>query len=113
VNAQAHRQPDALVHCQPCRQRSHGGEYLQPCPHRPLGIVFVRLRIAKVHQQAVAKVLGNGALKALDHVGAGGLIGAHYLAVVFRVEFPGQDSRVHQITKQHCELPAFRLRGTL
>ena len=69
----------------------------------------MRLRIAKVHQQAITEVLRNVAVKALDHVGAGGLVGAHHLTVVFRVELPGEGSRVHQITKQHCELPAFRL----
>jgi hypothetical protein len=45
--------------------------------------------------QASTKVLRNVAVKALDDGGAGGLIGAHHLAVVFRVKVPGQDSRVH------------------
>jgi hypothetical protein len=71
------------------------------------------LRIAAVHQQAVTEVLRNIAVKALDHSVAGGLIGAHHLTIVFGVELPGEGSRVHQITKQHCELPAFCLRGAL
>jgi hypothetical protein len=109
VDAQAHRQPEALVRYQTRRQRSQGVEYLQPCPHSSLGIVLMRLRIAEVHQQAVTKILGNVAVKALDHVGAGSLIGAYYLAIVFRVKLPGERGRIHEITKQHCELPAFRL----
>ena len=69
----------------------------------------MRLRIAEVHQQAVTKVLCNVAVKALDHCGAGGLIGAYDPSVVFRVKLSGEGGRVYQITKQHRELPAFRL----
>jgi hypothetical protein len=39
------------------------------------------------------------------------LIGAYDLAIVFRVELPGEGSRVHEITKQHRKLPALGLRG--
>ena len=88
---------------------AQGVEHLQPRPHGALGIVFVRLGIAEVDQQAIAEVLGNVAVKALDHVSAGGLIGTYHLAVVFRVKLPGERSRVHQITKQHRELPTFGL----
>ena len=59
-----------------------------------LGIVFVRLWIAEVHQQAITKILRNVAVKALGHGAAGGLIGTHYLAVVFRVKLPGERGRV-------------------
>jgi hypothetical protein len=37
-----------------------------PGLHRPLRIVFMGLRIAKVHQQPIAEILGNMALEALD-----------------------------------------------
>ena len=70
----------------------------------------MRLRIAKVDQQAIAQVLRNVPVKALDHVGTGRLVGAHHLAEVFRVELPGQHGGVHQITKQHRQLSAFGLR---
>jgi hypothetical protein len=67
----------------------------------------VRLRIAEVHQQAITEVLCNIAVKALDHGGAGGLIGAHHLAVVFWVELPGEDGRIRQVAEQDGELTAF------
>ena len=111
MDAQAHGQPEVLVRRQPRLQRGQGVEHLQPRPHGALGVILVRLRIAEVHQQAITEVLRNVAVKALDHGAAGGLIGAHDLAVVFRVELPGERSRVHQIAKQHRELPAFGLRG--
>ena len=92
-------------------QRAHSLDNPQAGAYSPLRIVLVRLRIAKVHQKAVTKVLRDVAVKALDHVGAGGLIGAHDLTVVFRIELSGQEGRVYQITKQHRELPTFRLCG--
>ena len=59
----------------------------------------MRLRIAEVDQQAITQVLRNVTVKALDHVGAGSLIGAYDLAIVFRVELPGEGSRVYEVTK--------------
>jgi hypothetical protein len=46
----------------------------------------VGLRITKVDQQAIAEILGNVSLKALDDRGTGGLIGSDDLPVVFRVK---------------------------
>ena len=38
-------------------QVTDGGDQLQPCAHGPLGVVFMRLRIAEVDENAVAHVL--------------------------------------------------------
>ena len=69
------------------------------------------LGIAEVHQQAIAEVLGNVAVKALDDLGTGGLIGPDHGAEVFRIESTRQHRRVHQVTKQDGELAAFSVRG--
>jgi hypothetical protein len=69
----------------------------------------MRVRIAEVHQEAVTEVLSNVAIKALNHGGAGGLIGADHLAVIFRVQLPGEPGGIHEVTKQHGELAAFGL----
>ena len=69
------------------------------------------LGIAEVHQQAIAEVLGNMAVKALDDLGTGGLIGPHHGAEVFRIELTRQRRRVHQVTEQDGELAAFGVRG--
>ena len=111
MDAQAHRHSDALVCHQSCLKRGQGAEHLQPRPYGPLGVILVRLWIAEVHQQAISQVLRDVTVKALDHGTAGGLIGTDDLAVVFRVEVPGEGGRAHQITKQDGELPAFGFRG--
>ena len=111
VDAEPYRQADAFVLLQADIQRLHGVEHPQARMDRPLSVVFVRVRIAKVDQQAISKILRNMPRKLLDHLGARGLIGAHDLPEVFGVELAGKSRRVHQVTEQHCELAAFRLRG--
>jgi len=70
----------------------------------------VRQGIAEVDEQAIAEILRDMALKAGDHLGTGVLIGPHHLPEVFRVKLTGEGSRIHQVTKQHGELPAFGFR---
>ena len=77
----------------------------QPGVHRPLRIIFVGGRIAEVHQQAIAQMLGDMALIAADHRGAGGLIGTHHLAVLFGIELLRERGRAHQVTEHHRQLP--------
>ena len=45
-------------------------DHRQPGPHRPLGLVLVRLRPAEIGQHAVAHVFGDVPVPALDHLGA-------------------------------------------
>ena len=71
----------------------------------------MRLGIAKVHQQAVAQILCNIPVEALDDLGAGLLVRAYDVTPVFRVELPGQAGRVHQVAEQHRELPGVRRQG--
>ena len=68
------------------------------CTH---GSVFVRLRLAKVDQQAIAEVLRHVAVKGLDRRHGGLLVGTHHAAVVLRVELLSQFCRVNEITEQH------------
>jgi hypothetical protein len=95
----------------PVRHRPLGLEHPQPSPHRPLGVIFVRQGVAEVDQEPIAEVLGDMPLEAGDHFGAGGLIGLHHLAQLFRVELTGECRGVHQITEQDGELPAFGVCG--
>ena len=88
MDAQAHGQVHPSLLRQAGIELAHGLDDAQPGPHRPLGVVFVRLGIAKVDQQAIAEILGDVAVKAVDHLGAGVLVGAHHLAQVFRVQLP-------------------------
>ena len=91
-------------------QWSHGLHDAQPGPHGALGIIFVRLRIAKVDEQTIAEILGDMPLKTGDHLGAGLLIGPHHLTQLFWVEPAGKHRRIHQVTKEHGELATFGVR---
>ena len=95
------------------RELPQGLDHPQPGPHGALRIIFVRQRVAEVDQQAVAEILRDMPVKAGDHLGASLLIGPHHLTQLFRVELAGEHGRVHQVTEQHGELAAFRLRGTM
>ena len=70
----------------------------------------MRRRIAEVDQQPIAQILRNVALKAVNHGGAGLLIGAHHFPELFRIELRGEGSRAHQITEHHGELAALGFR---
>jgi hypothetical protein len=65
------------------------------------------LRIAKIDQESIPKILRNVAVKALDALGTGCLVGTHHLAIVFGVELTGQAGRVHHVAKEDGELAAF------
>ena len=54
------------------RKIRHGDEFRQREAdlHRPLGIVFVRQRIAEIDQDAIAHVFGNEPAVVLDQLGA-------------------------------------------
>ena len=90
VDADPHRQADARVPQQAGRQRPHRLQHAQAGAHGALRVIFMRLRIAKVDEQAIAQVLGDMPSKALDHGDAGGLVGADHLAEVFGIELPCQ-----------------------
>src|SRR5215217_5904909 len=84
-------------------------DYAKSRTHGSVGIVFMGLGIAKVDQQAIPEILRDIALKALDHLGAGGLIGADDLPQVFGIKLAGEHRGVYQVAEQHGELAAFRL----
>src|SRR4029453_11191698 len=69
------------------------------------------LGVAEVDQQAVAEVLGDVPVIALDHLGAGVLIGPHHLPPLFRVEPAGECGRIYQVAEKHRELAAFGVWG--
>ena len=77
--------------------------HLQAGSPGSLRVIFMRLGIAKIDQQAIAQVLGNVPVEALDDLCRGGLVGSYHLTVVFGVQLPGETGRVHQVTEQHGE----------
>src|SRR3989442_353971 len=69
----------------------------------------MRLRIAKIDQQPIPEILRNVAAVALDHLRAGGLIGADDLPQVFRIKLTGERGGVHEVAEHDGELAAFGL----
>jgi hypothetical protein len=67
-------------------QPRHRRCYFQPRPHRPLGVVLMRPRIAEIGQHPVAHEFGDKAVIARDDAGNGVLIGANLLAQFLGVE---------------------------
>jgi hypothetical protein len=89
-------------------QARHRRLYFQPGPHRPLGVVLMRPRIAEIGQHPVAHVFGDKAVVARYDAGNGVLIGAELLAQFLGVEPRGQRRRADQIAEHHRQLPPLR-----
>ena len=81
----------------------------EPGPDRPLGIVLMRPRPPEVGQHTIAHVLGDVALPALDHLGAGAMIGADHVPHVLGVEPRRKLGRADQVTEQQRQLPPLGL----
>jgi hypothetical protein len=73
-------------------ERGYGGYQLKPGPHRPLGVIFMRLRVAEVDKDTIAHVLRYEPAEA-HGLGDAFLIGRYDLAQVLRVPC-GFDSAV-------------------
>jgi len=86
-------------------QARHRRCYFQRCPHRPLGVVLMSPRIAKIGQHTVAHEFGDKAVIARDDAGNGILIGSDLLAVFLGVEPHRQGRRADEITEHHRQLP--------
>jgi hypothetical protein len=109
VNPHADREVDARPLAQAAVEGGHRLHDAQAGPHRTLRVVFMRLRVAEIDQEPVAEILRNMPLKALDNLGTGGLVRAHYLPQVFGIKLRRQRGRRHQVTEQDRELAPFRV----
>ena len=81
-------------------------DQLQPRPHRPLGVVLMRLRIAEIDQHAVAHVFRHEAAEAAHGLGDAFLIGRNDLAQVLGVHAGGERRRTDQVREHHRDLAA-------
>jgi hypothetical protein len=79
VDADAHGQLHPFVLCQAGVERSQCLHNTQTSADGSAGVVFMRLGIAKVHQQPIPEVLRDMAIKVLDNGGGGLLVGAYHL----------------------------------
>src|SRR5262249_28336452 len=79
----------------------------QPGTHRPLSIVLMRPRIAKIDENAVAHVLRDKAIPPGDDASNGAVIGCDDLAQILGIEARREFCRPHQIAEHHRQLSAF------
>src|SRR5215510_9908116 len=99
---------DAFVLLETSMQISHGIENTEPSTDGSVRIIFMRLRIPKIHQQPVPKVLGNIAIVALDNFRTRRLIGTDDFPVLFGIELRREFRGVHEVTEHHRKLATFR-----
>ena len=88
---------------------SHRREDAKTSSYGSLGIIFVCPGITKVHQQSIPEQLGDMSIVALDDVRTSRLIGTHDIPVLFGIEVGRECGGVHEVTKHHGQLAAFRL----
>ena len=100
---------DAEPHAQILMRRQAGDrlDHRQSGAYRPLGIVLVRLRVAKIDQDAVAHVLGDKTVETADRLGDGPVVAAEQLAQILRVMTGRERGGADQIAEHHRQLTAF------
>src|SRR5215831_7673153 len=86
-------------------QARHRRCYFEPGPHRALGVVLMRPRVAEISQHPVAHVFGDKPVIARDDASNGVLIGADLLAQFLGVEPRRQGRRADEVAKHHRQLP--------
>ena len=64
------------------------------------------------HPSRIPQILRDVPVKAVEHRGAGVLLGTHHLAQIFWVQLAGERHRAHEVTKQDGELAPFRFKHT-
>ena len=84
--------------------RSHSRDQLKPCPYRPLGVVLMGLRIAKIDEHTVAHIFRHEPAEAAHRLGDALLIGRNDFAQVLRVHAGGECRRADQVGEHHRDL---------
>ena len=91
-------------------QPAHRRHELEAGPHRPLGVVLVRRRVAEVGQHAVAHVLGDEAAEAFHVRRDAAVVGADHLAQILGAEAAdtGSEADPQALPKEIGRLAALR-----
>ena len=85
------------------RQSANRLDYRQPRPHRSLGIVLMRLRVAEIDQHPVAHIFGDKPIEAADGLGDGAMIIADQPTQILRVMTGRERGRADQIAEHDRE----------
>ena len=97
---------DPHAHCTRTRGKlrrplPQGVHQPQPGPDAALGIIVVRLRIAKIGHHGVTEILPNHSLQPVDDLGTGSVEGPHQGLDLFQVAVGSP--RVDQRAPEHCQ----------
>jgi hypothetical protein len=90
-------------------EATDGVDRAQPRSYRPLGVVLMGLRVAEIHQDAVAHIPGDKAAGPGDYFGDSAVIGGDHLAQILGIEPRRECGRADQVAEHHRQLPAFGL----
>ena len=74
--------------------------------HGIFRVVFIRLGIAEIDQDAVAHIFGDIAAEPGDDVGRAGVVGGNDLAQILRIKPGGERGRADEIAEHHRDLAA-------
>ena len=88
IRAYASSRGTAVLGLEPRIEGREALQHLAPGPNRPLCIVLVGLGVAEVGEQAVAQILDDVPIVALDRLRAPSLEGLHDLAVHLGIDPP-------------------------
>src|SRR6266850_6650202 len=110
MDAQTESELDTFLSLQTGIQVFHGIEDTQARSYRSLGVIFMRLGIAKIDQETVAQELSGVSFIALDDFSTDFLVCAYHVPIVFGIEFAGEFGGIDEITEHYRELPSFRVR---
>ncbi len=90
-----------------CLEFGHRRDEFKPGPHRLLGVVFVSVRIAEVHHDAVPHVLGDVSAELVHGFFGASRIGGEDVPQILRVHAGGERRRPDQIGEHHRDLAPF------
>ena len=98
-NDQARRDPDAHLERILGAQLADRFDERQPRPHRALGVILMRARIAEIDQHPIAHVLGHEAVEPGDRLSDALVIGADHGTHVLGVELGRERRRADEINE--------------
>ena len=81
----------------------------KPGPHRSLGVVFMSVRMTKVHQDPVAHILRDVSTKLAYGFFGTARISGEDISQIFRIHADGERRRPDQVSEHHRDLTAFGL----
>jgi hypothetical protein len=84
----------------------------EPGPHRPFGIVFMRLGIGEIDQHPIAEILGDKTGEPGDRVCDTAVISAYHFAQILGIEAHRQRRRADQVAEHDRQLAPLGLAGS-